>query len=898
MLPDAIQTLKQHHHWVGWKVEKRNGKQTKIPKNPRTGDNASSTNPETWTSYEAALESIEKFGFDGIGFVFSTDFDFCGIDLDNCLDPDTGQLQDWAALVVEQMDSYTEISPSGRGLKIFFRGSLPANGRKQSGIEMYQDGRYFTVTGEHWAASPTTINERTTQATAIYEQFFSQPQNDPPAPPPRPQITLDDQTIIEKAQRAANGDKFRSLWQGDVSGYHSRSEAHLALCNILAFWTGGDGERIDRLFRQSAFYTEYADKWDERHNSNGLTYGQMTIAKALESTHTFYSPPAANGHTQQPKDSQMDESEQDDPDPDNQYIPTYSAENGQMIYTYFKTVSGDIVPVKKHVAPFECYIKEKLTIFDEFDQHVVYTLQGQKGRIKFTAKVTADDWADPKKLVSCILRYLPGKPPDTDPTLRKHWGPAISALTDERQMQEIKAIPSTGWSPDGKAFVMPTGGVGSGYICQLDPGIEPELQFFGLKKQSTDENRQALAALLALTGVYRRSVIYTLIAHAFLPPLLRFVGDEARYLYHIHADTGSLKTELAKLIMGLYGCTGSQGITYKWTNTPYGAESRAYALKDCLMLIDDLKPGTVNEVDKAKWVAFVQAAVDAMGRKRATISGRAAASLPPRALILSTGEAIPEAGEASYTARMLLAELNRQPEGRNKLLDQIKTKAPLFSGLMFDYVQWLLQGAGQGALEEYRALQSRLNITTQHARIAANFASNRLGAVMFVKFCQARRYLGQRAATVFLDKHLAGLNEIVKQTDNKAHSERYSQRFIAALKDALDTGFCRLSDSACDRRAGWEDEQYIYLLSGAKEIVDQWLRQSGQTPINISKKDLRKQLFDDGLSYSTTTRIEMGRYDYQAVDPANDSRPMVTAIFRDNFNQILNGDESTEDDKQ
>lgn len=889
MLP-AIESLSQYHHWVCWKFEQRNGKQTKIPKNPKTGGNAISTNPQTWASYETALAGVDKFRFDGIGFVFSPDVDICGIDLDDCLDPSTGKLQDWAALVVEQMASYTEISPSGRGLKIFFRGTIPACGKKGQ-IEIYNQGRYFTLTEEHWTASPNRLNERIEQARLIFDRFFGQPEKDKPAPPKPQHVSLDDRQLLEKAQNAANGAKFNSLWQGETNGYHSRSEAHLALCNLLAFWTGGDGQRMDQLFRQSAFYQDYAEKWDKRHSSKGLTYGQMTIAKAIKQTNTYYTP--TNGHIQRPQEP---ETETDQPDPEREFVPTYSVQNGQMLYTTWKTVSGDIIPVKKYVAPFTCYIEEKLTIFEEFDQYVIYTLEGKKGNIPFTAKVTADDWADPKKLVSCILRYLPGKPPDTDPNLRKHWGPAISALTDERQMKQIKAIPSTGWSPDGKAFVMPRGGVGKGYMCQLDPGIEQELGAFGLTEQSTTDNRMALAALISLTGVYKQSVIYTLIAHAFLAPLLRWVGNEARYLYHIHADTGSLKTELAKLIMSLYGPLDSQGITYKWTNTPYGAESRAYTLKDCLMLIDDLKPGAINEVDKAKWVAFVQAAVDAMGRKRATISGRAAASLPPRALILSTGEAIPEAGEASYTARMLLAELNRQPDSvRNQTLDRIKAKAHLFSGLMYDYIIWLLQGDGQGALETFRQLQSESSIITQHTRLSANSASNRLGAVILVKFCQARGYLGERAGRLFLEKHWQGLNEIVSQTDAKAHSERYSQRFITALKDAIDTGFCYLSDAARDRRVGWQDQTYIYLLSGSKEIVDQWLRQSGQTPINISKKDLRKQLFDDGLTYSTEGRVNRGFHDYQALDPATDKKIMVTALYIEHLDQILNNETDHKD---
>ena len=554
---------------------------------------------------------------------------------------------------------------------------------------------------------------------------------------------------------------------------------------------------------------------------------------------------------------------------------------GEMVYITYKTQDGSIQENRRIVAPFTCQIVEKLVIYDEDDRRVTYTLQGKKGVKSFTAKISAEDWTDPKRLVGTILKFLPGKPPSTDPAMRKYWGPAIAALTDEQQMREISALPSTGWTPDGKAYVMPVDSVGdSRYICKFDAGLAQEFAGFNLTPRSREEQQTAVNALFDLIRIYNPAVIDTLLAHAFLPPLLRWVGDEARYLYHIHADTGSLKTELGKLIMSLYGPVGTAGITYKWTNTPIGAEARAHALKDTLMLIDDLKPGTISENDQARWVAFIQAAVDALGRKRAAVSGRASVALPPRALLLSTGEAIPEAGEASFTARMLLAELDRQSPGRNQLLDDIKAKAHLFSGLMREYIAWLLKGKGRDAAKKYREIQST-GMATRHARLANNWASNRLGAVMLAQFLQESRLLTVEQVTSYLSNHLTGLNRIVEATANKAHEERYSQRFINGLRDALGAGHAVLSNELVENRVGWQDDVYIYLLSGAKEIVDQWLRRSGQLPINISKKALRKQLFDDGLTHSTQKRIEVGDFNYQTIDPATNSRSLIIAVHKE-----------------
>ena len=97
--------------------------------------------------------------------------------------------------------------------------------------------------------------------------------------------SLDDDALIEKARQAHNGDLFSRLYfDGDTSGYKSQSEADLALCNILAFWTGKNQAQMDRLFRLSALYRE---KWDIVH-VRGQTYGEATIDKAIAKTLETY----------------------------------------------------------------------------------------------------------------------------------------------------------------------------------------------------------------------------------------------------------------------------------------------------------------------------------------------------------------------------------------------------------------------------------------------------------------------------------------------------------------------------------------------------------------------------------------------------------------------------------
>jgi putative DNA primase/helicase len=259
--------------WVCWHLEERDGKPTKVPYSPTTGERASSTDPKTWASYTEALSACTERGYSGVGFVFTPEDDFAGVDLDGCLDPKTGEIEAWAQEILEELNSYTEISPSEIGLHILVRGQLPPGRNRKGRIEFYDRGRYFTVTGRHLAGTPRTIESRQERLKRVAQRVLGELEspNGHKLPTPMFVSELSDEEIIEKASVADNGGKFRRLWAGDTSGYASDSEADLALCSILAFWAGPDEVRIDRLFRQSARCRE---KWTRRADYRKRTIGQ------------------------------------------------------------------------------------------------------------------------------------------------------------------------------------------------------------------------------------------------------------------------------------------------------------------------------------------------------------------------------------------------------------------------------------------------------------------------------------------------------------------------------------------------------------------------------------------------------------------------------------------------
>lgn len=295
-LPSGLVSREQ---WVCWRAETRDGKATKVPVEPGTDAYASTTDPATWTSFATAREHARAHGL-GLGFVFTDEDPLVGVDLDDCRDPDDGVLADWAVTIVRQLDSYTEVSPSGTGLHVLVEGALPDGRNRHGDVELYATARFFTVTGAHLSETPATIEARPEALAAVHAEHVAATDRTDDTPGaaetgPEPASSepaaaaagpeLDDETLLEKARTAANGATFKRLWRGNTAGYPSHSEADMALCALLAFWTGGDTARIDRLFRQSGLYRE---KWDEVHFADGATYGERTIERAVAGTDEVY----------------------------------------------------------------------------------------------------------------------------------------------------------------------------------------------------------------------------------------------------------------------------------------------------------------------------------------------------------------------------------------------------------------------------------------------------------------------------------------------------------------------------------------------------------------------------------------------------------------------------------
>lgn len=151
-IPDE---LKQRRQWLCWRYEQRGDNPTKVPINSRTGALAKTNDPSTWGSYDEARTGEARHRCKGVGFVFTREDPYVGIDLDRCID-EKGALSRKAEEIVAALSTYTEVSPSGNGLHCILRGRLPsgaAHGAVLDGqpVEVYGEGRYFCMTGEVWS---------------------------------------------------------------------------------------------------------------------------------------------------------------------------------------------------------------------------------------------------------------------------------------------------------------------------------------------------------------------------------------------------------------------------------------------------------------------------------------------------------------------------------------------------------------------------------------------------------------------------------------------------------------------------------------------------------------------------------------------------------------------------
>jgi len=285
-LSNIPQELKVNALWCLWRLEDGKGK---VPYNALTKKMARSNDKSTFHNFQTVIANLhEYFKFDengkvtgGIGLgIFNG---YSAIDIDNCIDSETGKQSKLAKEIIDFCGSYTEISPSGKGLRIIFKTDSKIDKSKyyinnsKLGLEIYiseNTNKYVTITGN--VLYQNDIKKINIQH--LLDKFMLKKK------PTQTIISRRNGNLDSRLRVALQKDtKLAKLWNSVAPGSGSNeSEMDLALCNKIAFYVDGNPDMINSSFIESPYFQSkdslHKKKWIERDD-----YREMTISKSLES---------------------------------------------------------------------------------------------------------------------------------------------------------------------------------------------------------------------------------------------------------------------------------------------------------------------------------------------------------------------------------------------------------------------------------------------------------------------------------------------------------------------------------------------------------------------------------------------------------------------------------------
>lgn len=253
--------LRELHQWVLWRNEQVKDRETKVPYKVQGGC-ASSTDPNTWATFAQVQECFETGDFTGIGFVFSPNDPLTGIDLDGCRNPETGIVANWAREIILQFGSYAEVSPSKTGVKIFIGGKwklgrgvkkrlpdMPRLSDKEPAIEVYDQSRYFAMTGWLLQGLPNEPIDRQEQLDVLQSRFWDD------EPGPKAPDFHSDQAIYERAR------KYVAKLPPAISGSNGHGATFHAACVLVLGFGLPETEALEIL---RDFNQRCQPQWSEK----------------------------------------------------------------------------------------------------------------------------------------------------------------------------------------------------------------------------------------------------------------------------------------------------------------------------------------------------------------------------------------------------------------------------------------------------------------------------------------------------------------------------------------------------------------------------------------------------------------------------------------------------------
>lgn len=291
------QELRESKRWCVFVIQEVNGRMTKVPYDVNTFKKARSNDESTWGTFEQALHVYNTSKTpDGLGYFFEEPY--FGIDLDDVGEQieeyrnGTADHTNIVAEFIDVMQSYAEVSPSGKGIHIIAKGKLPTQGRRKGNVECYSSGRFFTVTGDIIGEyTHVRDDSEDNKFGFLHTKYLTSGKTEfKPNVPDKTGNSLSKQNIIDAALASKNGVRFNVFMNGGWEAfYNSQSEADMAFMNDLAFWTNRNADMMDDIYRDSSMYRE---KWDRKTGDS--TYGDLTIHAAIRDCASVFNPPSVS----------------------------------------------------------------------------------------------------------------------------------------------------------------------------------------------------------------------------------------------------------------------------------------------------------------------------------------------------------------------------------------------------------------------------------------------------------------------------------------------------------------------------------------------------------------------------------------------------------------------------
>lgn len=819
--------------WVAWKA-------SKIPINPLNGQNAKANSPKTWGTFDQALDAVQRFNAAGVGFQLgSGDSDIFCIDLDHCIDDD-GVFTPEADSVINIMDTYTEISPSGKGAHIWGIGKKPGKKCRKGTIEIYDRNRYMTITG-HSIGEPKPLRDCQGSLNAVYAQHIAPCQSSHEQPQHAHKAPLSTDIILEIAFKSKSGERIKALYSGDWIGtYDSQSQADQALCNYLAFFTQKDAGMMDALFRASGLCRE---KWDKMIGST--TYGQMTINKAIDDCQAVYDPDYHLAAVEEFGDQGTEK---------HPYADIIARIPGG-----YRIISGQLSKPTEDNPRALCngvaVISEQVTKDDGADGIVYFrinaitrTREPLPSVLVQAAKFDSMSWINDAWGVR--FSVLPGR------AIKDYLAYAMKETGNQARIYRTIYVHS-GWRMIDKspAYLFHGGAVG---IDSAEVELENEtLQRYHLPLV-IDDARAAVQASLNLITVHDPRVTVPLLCLTYLAPLRHILAKvhlDPTFATFMLGATQAGKSTIAALFMNHFGSFTRTTPPASFTGTANSLRRIMYLIGDAVVWVDDYFPqGNQQERRKMEGMAqaLVRAAGDGADRSRMNANMTLQQGQPPRGLALITGEDLPGVNQSGI-ARMFIIEVKRQKEPTDLTPHQEAASSGLLAQAMRGYIEYLIQewevlpALLRDQYHKFKAEATQYCGT--YGRLPEAVAWLMLGGYMFTRYAIGSGFMDQAYADQFMQLIRDSVRAASEGQGSRVRGENPSYLFIQALKDLNNRyglfniiGSFESGISLNDEAIGWYDDKYYYVNAGlAYAKVSRFFRDQGRE-FPISKDELIKRL--------------------------------------------------------